>query len=122
MEALQSMAGKPVEEILAIARTIGWGAAKILSAFYRGEPLEDGIIPDLNIQDKQDGPVTAADLAVNHYVLNKLESVFGDSFGYLSEETYKVQAEPQPLPQDWVWILDPLDGTRDFIDKTGEYA
>lgn len=115
------MTGKTVEEILSIARSLGWGAAKILHSYYRGEET-DGSAVDLNIQDKKDGPVTAADLAVNHYVLTKLEAIFGSEFGYLSEETYKAKAAPEPIPQDWVWILDPLDGTRDFIDKTGEYA
>jgi 3'(2'), 5'-bisphosphate nucleotidase len=107
--------GKPLAEILPIARSLGWGAAKILRSYYSGEAA-----PDLAVQDKKDGPVTAADLAVNEYVLGKLEEIFGDDFGYLSEETYKATREA--IPKDWVWILDPLDGTRDFIDRTGEYA
>jgi 3'(2'), 5'-bisphosphate nucleotidase len=120
VEALQAMTGQPVTEILAIARSLGWGAAKILRSYYRGEPTQDGTARNLDIQDKKDGPVTAADLAVNEYVLTKLQNIFGESFGYLSEETYKTTREA--IPHDWVWILDPLDGTRDFIDKTGEYA
>lgn len=112
-----------LDSILPVARSIGWGAAKILQAYYRGEPMQDGSVRELNIQDKKDGPVTAADLAVNQFVLSKLESTFGtEQFGYLSEETYRAKAAPEPLPHDWVWILDPLDGTRDFIDKTGEFA
>jgi 3'(2'), 5'-bisphosphate nucleotidase len=122
VDELQAMTGETVEEILAIVRSLGWGAAKILRSYYRGEPEQDGSERDLDIQDKKDGPVTAADLAVNRHVLGKIESIFGSSFGYLSEETYKAKSSPEPLPQDWVWILDPLDGTRDFIDKTGEYA
>jgi 3'(2'), 5'-bisphosphate nucleotidase len=113
-------AGKPIEEILAIARSLGWGASKILRSYYRGEPTQDGAVRNLDVQDKKDGPVTAADLAVNEYVLGKLEAIFGEDFGYLSEETYK--ATRDAIPKDWVWIIDPLDGTRDFIDRTGEYA
>jgi len=120
VEALQAMTEQPVAEILAIARSLGWGASKILRSYYRGEPTPDGTAHALEIQDKKDGPVTAADLAVNEYVLNKLETIFGENFGYLSEETYKTTHKA--IPQDWVWIIDPLDGTRDFIDKTGEYA
>ncbi|GAB4240360.1 MAG: 3'(2'),5'-bisphosphate nucleotidase CysQ [Elainellaceae cyanobacterium] len=121
MDKLETVGQTPITEILAIARSLGWGAAKILQSYYRGE-AEDGSERDLEIQNKKDGPVTAADLAVNRYVLGKLESTFGEGFGYLSEETYKAKASPEPLPQDWVWILDPLDGTRDFIDRTGEFA
>jgi len=123
VEELQAITGQTVEEILFVVRSLGWGAAAILRSYYRGEPDAAGMARSLQVQDKKDGPVTAADLAVNHYVLGKLEAVFGtENFGYLSEETYKAQGASEPLPHDWVWILDPLDGTRDFIDKTGEYA
>lgn len=111
-----------LEEVVAIARAIGWGAADILRSYYRGEPQTG----DLDIQEKKEGPVTAADIAVNHYILDNLQASFGtQDFGYLSEETYKFSSKgvlSSPLPEDWVWIVDPLDGTRDFIDKTGEYA
>lgn len=108
---------KKLEEIEEITRSVGWGAAKILRSYYRGEVNHGDL--DIN-EDKKDGPVTAADLAANHYILEKLQAVFDtDTFGYLSEETHK---GTDPIPQDWVWIIDPLDGTRDFIDKTGEYA
>lgn len=106
-----------LQEILAIARSVGWGASYLLRAYYHGE-INDG---NLEIQNKKDGPVTAADLAVDRYILDRLQSNLGDGdFGYITEETYKQQ--PQQLMQDWVWIIDPLDGTRDFIEKTGEYA
>jgi 3'(2'), 5'-bisphosphate nucleotidase len=111
-----------LDEILAIARSIGWGAADILRSYYRGHS-NDG---ELDIQEKKDGPVTAADVAANHYILEKLHASLGtQDFGYLSEETYKSlsQQEQEVLThQPWVWIIDPLDGTRDFIDQTGEYA
>lgn len=116
LQPLQTIAGTPVDEVLAIARSLGWGAADILRSYYRGDRQ-----PDLDIQDKKDGPVTAADLAVNQHVLEKLQAALGtETFGYLSEETYKANAAA--FPQEWVWIIDPLDGTRDFIDKTGEFA
>jgi 3'(2'), 5'-bisphosphate nucleotidase len=121
LETLKSIAGTPVEDMLAIVRTLGWGASDILRSYYRGEPWQDGSQRDLDVQDKQDGPVTAADLAVNRYVLDRLKAALGtEAFGYLSEETYKAAREP--IAKDWVWILDPLDGTRDFIDRTGEFA
>jgi len=111
-----------LDEIVAIARSVGWGAAKILRSYYQGH-ANNG---NLDIQDKKDGPVTAADVAANHYILEQLQASLGtQDFGYLSEETYKSlseQAREELVRQSWVWIIDPLDGTRDFIDKTGEYA
>jgi 3'(2'), 5'-bisphosphate nucleotidase len=120
VETLQTIIGTPVEDILTIARSLGWGAAKILRSYYRGEAWQNTAQLEPDGQDKKDGPVTAADLAVNRYVLDKLQTTFGEAFGYLSEETYKTTSTA--IANDWVWILDPLDGTRDFIDKTGEYA
>lgn len=113
---------KKLEEISEISRSIAWGAADILQSYYR----PDANTPNLDIQEQKDGPVTAADIAVNSYILDELQSILGHTeFGYLSEETYKAYLETNgkiPLPQSWVWIIDPLDGTRDFIDRTGEFA
>jgi 3'(2'), 5'-bisphosphate nucleotidase len=111
-----------LEDIVAIARAAGWAAADILRSYYRGNS-NDG---DLEIKEKKDGPVTAADIAANHSILEKLQTSLGtEDFGYLSEETYKSLSEESRdslIHHSWVWIIDPLDGTRDFIDKTGEYA
>ncbi len=107
---------KELSEILELARSIGWGASYILRSYYHGE-VNQG---NLEIQDKKDGPVTVADIAVNRYILDRLQTNLGEEdFGYISEETYKVRSQ---LTQSLVWIIDPLDGTRDFIEKTGEYA
>jgi 3'(2'), 5'-bisphosphate nucleotidase len=106
-----------LEEILKITREIGWGAAKLLRSYYHGT-IEDG---NLDVKYKQNEPVTVADVAVSQYILDKLQAALGnEEFGYISEETYKSQQGKNPC--EWVWIIDPLDGTRDFIDKTGEYA
>jgi 3'(2'), 5'-bisphosphate nucleotidase len=103
-------------EILKIARSVAWGAADILSSFYHKNTS------DLDIENKKDGPVTEADLAANHYILTTLQEKLGtEEFGYLSEETFDVK-KAEAIAKDWVWIIDPLDGTRDFIDKTGEYG
>jgi 3'(2'), 5'-bisphosphate nucleotidase len=113
---------KNIEELSEISRSIAGRASDILQSYYR----QDSNTPNLDIQEQKDGPVTAADVAVNSYILDELQSVLGNTeFGYLSEETYKsyLAANGQiPLPQSWVWIIDPLDGTRDFIDRTGEFA
>ncbi len=121
-KSLDEQRYEELEEILAIARSVSWGAANILRSYYRGNSNNG----DLGIQEKKDGPVTAADVAANHYILEKLQASLGqEDFGYLSEETYKSlseQSRESLINSPWVWVIDPLDGTRDFIDKTGEYA
>jgi 3'(2'), 5'-bisphosphate nucleotidase len=108
---------KDLQEILKITREVGWGAAELLRFYYQGTAPD----PYLNVQYKQNEPVTVADVALSQYILSKLQEAFGnEEFGYISEETYKTQHRKDSA--DLVWIIDPLDGTRDFIDKTGEYA
>jgi 3'(2'), 5'-bisphosphate nucleotidase len=99
-------------DILSIATQIAWEATDLLRAFYRGQELE--------IMDKAGEPVTNADLVVNQHILDRLQLIFQHSCGYLTEETY--QLTQAALPNDWVWIIDPIDGTKEFINKTGEYA
>lgn len=122
MESLQLIAGWPVDKVLAIARAVGWGAADILQSYYA--PSSRAQSSDrLAIQDQGDGPVTAADVAASHYILSELQAAFGsEDFGYLSEETYKTQPLEARLNYPWLWLIDPLDGTKDFIERTGEYA
>ena len=101
-------------DILERTIDLSWTAAAILKSYYRGSR------EDLEVLDKTEGPVTLADKAVDRHLLAGIKAMCGESCGYLTEETY--QPGDLELPQDWVWIIDPLDGTRDFIDKTGEYA
>ncbi len=102
-------------EIMALARPIAWGAGDILMKYYQ-EPQ------DLQIQFKgeEEGNVTSADLAANDFILSQLKQIFGtEKFAYLSEET---EDSIDRLSHDWVWIIDPMDGTSDFIRRSGEFA
>jgi 3'(2'), 5'-bisphosphate nucleotidase len=101
-------------DILERTIELSQSAAAILKSYYRGSSQ------DLDVLDKAEGPVTVADRAVDRYLLDGIQAMCGEICGYLTEETY--QPGDRELPQEWVWIIDPLDGTRDFIDKTGEYA
>jgi 3'(2'), 5'-bisphosphate nucleotidase len=109
-------------ELLAIARPLCWEAVDILLSYYYEDSRRGGRL-DLEIQHQVDGPVTAADRAVSDYLLDNLQQRLGDrEFGYLCEETYKVLRSPTPVQKPWVWIIDPVDGTRSFIEREGEFA
>jgi 3'(2'), 5'-bisphosphate nucleotidase len=99
-------------DILAEVINITWETIDLLRDFYRH--------PHLEVIDKCGEPQTNADLAVDRHISTRLQEIFGDSCGYLTEETY--QQKQQACAQDWVWIIDPIDGTKEFINKTGEYA
>jgi myo-inositol-1(or 4)-monophosphatase len=65
-----------------------------------------------------DQPVTAADFAANR-VLH--ETLIGQrpAYGWLSEETADSE---ERLGRERVWIVDPIDGTRSFVEGYAEYA
>ena len=117
-------AGVSTEALLTELRRLSWGAADILRAYARGEQPPHGFPKALSVDNGGEGPVSAADLAVNQWLLEGLSGAFPDAgWTLLSEETAKEQlTEGEPLPAEWLWILDPLDGTKDFLQGTGEYA
>lgn len=103
-----------LQELLAIAREAGWGASDVLLKAEHG---------NLEIQDAEGEPVTVADVAANTYILETLQSrLTNQNFAYLTEETFKIEPASDRLHADYVWIIDPLDGTKDYIQRNGEYA
>jgi myo-inositol-1(or 4)-monophosphatase len=62
--------------------------------------------------------VTKADLLANDILRNHLTSKFPD-YGWLSEES---KDSPERLMKERVWIVDPIDGTKEFVAGLGEYA
>jgi len=70
--------------------------------------------------DKPDGagPVTEADLAVNDLLHSVLRLARPD-YGWLSEETEDNDAR---LSDEYVFIIDPIDGTRSFVEGSSTWA
>jgi 3'(2'), 5'-bisphosphate nucleotidase len=65
-----------------------------------------------------DSPVTAADRAVSELICARLERLT-PGVAVVSEET----AGPgQAVPVASFWLVDPLDGTKEFIKRTGEFT
>jgi 3'(2'), 5'-bisphosphate nucleotidase len=119
--------GIGLEALLVELRRLSWGAADILLAYGRGEQPPYGFPLALSVDHGGEGPVSAADLAVNQWLLDGLGAAFpGADWTLLSEETAKEQLADLPAGQglaaDWLWVLDPLDGTKDFLQGTGDYA
>ena len=116
--------GVEPEALLTALRRLSWGAADILRAYARREQPPYGFPPALSVEDGGEGPVSAADLAVNQWLLDGLSQAFPEAaWTLLSEENAGERLQPgQPLAAEWLWILDPLDGTKDFLQGTGEYA
>ena len=74
----------------------------------------------MEIQHKADGPQTTADRLADKIIVEELKAVFPTSeYGYLSEET---EDDQERLQRERVWIIDPIDGTNDFIQQTGMFC
>ncbi len=72
---------------------------------------------DFEISKKNDGsPITEADLKSNEIIKEILSQT---EHAILSEED---KDDQNRLLKNTIWIVDPLDGTSDFIDKTGEFT
>mgnify|MGYP003393393246 CR=1 FL=1 len=65
-----------------------------------------------------DNPVTTADLAANRVLHDTLMQAF-PAAGWLSEESAD---DATRLQRDYVWIIDPIDGTKEFIQGIDEFV
>jgi len=71
------------------------------------------------IMNKADGsPLTQADTEANEFLRTSLLDLLPQA-GWLSEET---DDNLDRLANDGVWVVDPIDGTRDFVEGNPEFA
>jgi 3'(2'), 5'-bisphosphate nucleotidase len=97
------------EGIIALARD----AAAAILRVYEGE---------FAVRHKEDdSPLTAADLAAHRCIVEGLERL-SPGIPVLSEES--AQDVPAILRRQWprMWLVDPLDGTREFVKRNGEFT
>ena len=96
------------EGVIAVARA---AAAEIL-AIYQSE---------FAVRHKDDrSPLTAADLAAHHCIVDGLRKLTPD-IPVLSEESAGITTAQR---RGWstLWLVDPLDGTREFVKRNGEFT
>lgn len=66
-------------------------------------------------------PVTAADMAAHHVIVDGLRALTPD-IPVLSEECADAVAVAERLSWRRMWLVDPLDGTREFVKRNGEFS
>jgi len=96
------------QELLNIARAAGQA---ILEVYHQ----------DFSVQHKGDSsPLTAADLASHRVIVQRLAELEPDT-PILSEEGADI---PYSTRGQWqrYWLIDPLDGTREFVKRNGEFT
>lgn len=95
-------------EVISIAQQAGVAAMEIYNK-------------DFNIEYKgDDSPVTDADLAAHKVIVAGLKKLTPDT-PILSEESAGISWQER---QQWqaYWLVDPIDGTKEFIKKNGEFT
>ena len=114
--------GVDINNLIDDLRIFSWEACEILLFYSK-------LIKDLNYKNEiikskdNEDPVTLADLKVNELIIQRINEKYKDiNWEILSEENVKISSEKFNTNAEWTWVLDPLDGTKDFIQGTVNYA
>ena len=93
--------------------------AAVKAAIEAGEAILEIYSQDFEVETKSDNsPLTAADKASHEIIMSALQDT---PYPVLSEESAEVEYEER---REWstYWLVDPLDGTKEFIKKNGEFT
>lgn len=86
-----------------------------------GRAIMDVYATDFSVEQKEDfSPLTAADMASHHAIAAGLAKLTPD-IPVLSEESGSITWEQR---REWpcFWMVDPLDGTKEFVKRNGEFT
>jgi 3'(2'), 5'-bisphosphate nucleotidase len=98
----------PIEALLGLSRDAGAAILRIYNS-------------EFSVTDKADNsPLTEADLASHHLIVDTLERLTPE-IPVLSEESAKIPFETRKTWQRY-WLIDPLDGTKEFVKRNGEFT
>jgi len=114
--------GVDITNLIDDLKMFSWEAADIFlnyAQILKDTKYKSNIISNSNKAD----PVTLADLQVNEIIIKRIKEKYKNiNWEILSEENVKLNPNSCNINKDFVWVLDPLDGTKDFIQGTGNYA
>ena len=90
------------------------------TAWQVGKEIMNIYLKDFNVEYKDDkSPLTEADTKANEIICNSLKKLY-PNIPIMSEEYKEILYE---IRKDWeyYWCIDPIDGTKEFIKKNGEF-
>ena len=86
-----------------------------------GRAIMDIYTKDFDVQLKDDNsPLTLADQHSNNIIISRLKELYPDT-PFISEET-KHTSYDERKNWEYFWLIDPLDGTKEFVKKNGEFT
>ena len=114
--------GVTLNNLIEDLKSFSWESADILLNY--SEKIKDFRVKHEFLKSvNQNNPVTEADLKVNETLIKNIKKKYSEiDWDILSEENVKIDSSFSDFNSDWLWVLDPLDGTKDFIQGTGNYA
>ena len=113
--------GVNLNDLIDDLRDLSWEVSDIL-LYYANIIKNSEQKKDFLKNNNNGDPVTLADLEVNELIINRINEKYKDiNWEILSEENFKINSQHFENAE-WIWVLDPLDGTKDFIQGTGNYA
>ena len=114
--------GVDINNLIENLRFFSWEASDIL--LYYSQLIKDsGNFKKIINNENYDDPVTIADIKVNDLIIKRITENYKNTYwNILSEENVKMKVDYLETESQWLWVLDPLDGTKDFIQGTGNYA
>ena len=93
----------------------------LLIAYQAGKHLQQFYQKQVHVELKEDNtPVTEADLFVSQFLTEKLTALF-PNVPVLSEENCHISFEERKNWKEY-WLIDPLDGTQQFINRTDQFS
>ena len=114
--------GVDIVNLIDDLKVLSWEVSDIL-LYYAKLIRNPDNLNEIITSNKNTDPVTKADLEVNELIIKRINQKYADvNWNILSEENTKLKVDFPNKQSDWLWILDPLDGTKDFIQGTGNYA
>tara|TARA_A100001388_G_C28738390_1_gene485467 strand:+ start:556 stop:1464 length:909 start_codon:yes stop_codon:yes gene_type:complete len=114
--------GVDINNLIDDLRVFSWEASDIFlyySKIIKNPNFAEEILKTQNDED----PVTTVDLQVNDLIIERINKKYKEvDWKILSEENVKSGSNNLEINSKWLWVFDPLDGTKDFIQGTGNYA
>ncbi|EDK29334.1 CysQ protein [Vibrionales bacterium SWAT-3] len=104
---------KDLSHLLPSVIEVARSAGQLILEIYEKKDYEEFTKSD-------DTPVTSADLAAHKLISKKLSELTPD-IPVLSEEAADISLEKR-AQWDRYWLVDPLDGTQEFIARSGDFA
>src|SRR5258705_13338322 len=112
--AMNAVPESDYQSEIAVATELARAAGAVLLEHYYSPFLVEQKVNALDELEE----VTAADREANELIVTRLKKEFPDD-GILAEESTDTEHR---LGRDRVWLIDPMDGTKNFINRDGDFA